>query len=207
MKTVEDGGRMSVHQKIYFKHGGDFLFNNFPPQNPQTVFFAALLDTGCALSTRIISTVQSIMFDLKLEEFSDPVKDFVFAGFERHSIQMTGNEEKGSPVCLVARVDDKIVGALVCVVFWGALHIKYIMTDESYRGKRLGSRLMEEAEKYGKEHKCGFSFLETMSFQAPDFYLKSGYHLEFTREGFSHGSSFHYLRKNFVYESINIDTK
>ena len=55
---------------------------------------------------------------------------------------------------------------------------------------------MKNALKYGKENKCPFAFVETMSFQALDFYQKLGFQLEYTRTGYAHGTSFHYLRKD-----------
>jgi ribosomal protein S18 acetylase RimI-like enzyme len=54
---------------------------------------------------------------------------------------------------------------------------------------------MESALKYGRGNKCLFAFVETMSFQALDFYRKVGFELEFTRSGYKHRTLFHYLRK------------
>jgi len=57
---------------------------------------------------------------------------------------------------------------------------------------------MEHAFTFGRENKCPFAFVETMSFQAVEFYQKIGFQLEFTRSGYAHGTSFHYLRKDFL---------
>lgn len=54
----------------------------------------------------------------------------------------------------------------------------------------LTALLGEKADKA-----CPFAFVETMSFQALDFYRKMGFELEFTRSGYKHGTAFHYLRK------------
>lgn len=59
----------------------------------------------------------------------------------------------------------------------------------------MGVRLMECALKYGSDKACPFAFVETMSFQALGFYRKMGFELEFTRSGYKHGTSFHYLQK------------
>lgn len=77
----------------------------------------------------------------------------------------------------------------------GALHIKNVYVEDAYRNNGLGTRLMECALQYGRDHQCPFAFVETMSFQALGFYQKNGFQLEFTRPGYAHGVSFHYLKK------------
>lgn len=54
---------------------------------------------------------------------------------------------------------------------------------------------MQHALEYGKLRGCRFAFVETMSFQAPEFYQKLGFSIDFKREGFDAGASFYYLRK------------
>lgn len=72
------------------------------------------------------------------------------------------------------------------------------------RGKGLGSQLMESAEKLARENECHFVAMNTMDFEAPGFYQKPGYIIEFQREGFSKNSSMYFLRKNlFSLDSTN----
>ncbi|RYH22500.1 GNAT family N-acetyltransferase [archaeon] len=132
------------------------------------------------------------------EPFTNELKKQIYDGFTQHSISMIGHDEKNPAVCFVVRENGKFLGTITFELFWGALHIKYIYVEEGNRGRQLGTKLLNKAEEYGRTHNCAFSFLETMSFQALDFYLKNGYDLEFTRSGFSHGSSFHYLRKELT---------
>jgi hypothetical protein len=56
---------------------------------------------------------------------------------------------------------------------------------------------MKQALQYGRKNNCPFAFVETMSFQAKDFYQKLGFKIEFTRTGFAHGTSFHYMKRDF----------
>lgn len=86
----------------------------------------------------------------------------------------------------------------VCVVqlFWGNLHIKSLLVHKHYRRKGIGRQLLEHALTYGKEQGCDFAFVETLSFQAPEFYKKLGFEVELKREGYAAGTSFYYLRKD-----------
>lgn len=127
---------------------------------------------------------------------NEDLKRQIYAGFSKHAKAMTGHDEKFDPIAFVANENRCFIGAIVVELFWGALHIKYVYVDDNYRGKGVGRELMEYALKYGKLKKCPFVFVETMSFQALDFYRKAGFELEFTRPGYKYGTSFHYLRKS-----------
>ncbi len=58
---------------------------------------------------------------------------------------------------------------------WGWLYISALWVDESLRGTGLGSALMAKAEALAIERGCTQAYLQTMSYQAPDFYAKLGY--------------------------------
>lgn len=135
------------------------------------------------------------MIEVRQQSLTEDLKKQIYQGFSRHAIAMTGYDEKFDPVAFVANDKECFAGAIVAGLFWGALHIKYIYVESEYRGKGVGALLMEYALKYGRDKACPFAFVETMSFQALDFYRKIGFELEFTRSGYKHGTSFHYLRK------------
>lgn len=141
------------------------------------------------------------MLDIQQQAMSQETKKLIYEGFSRHAVSMTGHDEKLEPTAFVAKDRHQFAGAIVIEKFWGSLHIKYIYVDDLYRHKGLGTRLMHKAFDYGIQHNCPFAFLETMSFQALEFYKKMGFNLEFTRGGYIHGTSFHYLRKDLLSKS------
>lgn len=136
------------------------------------------------------------MIEVQEQPLTEDLKKQIYAGFSRHAKAMTGHDEKFPSRAFIATDKGSFAGAIVVELFWGALHLKYIYVEDEYRGKGVGSKLIESAVNYGKDNKCPFAFVETMSFQALDFYRKAGFELEFTRRGFKHGTSFHYLRKS-----------
>ena len=135
------------------------------------------------------------MIGVRQQCLTEDLKKQIYEGFSRHAISTIGHDEKFDPVAFIADDQGCFAGAIVVELFWGALHVKYIYVDDGYRGKGVGVRLMEYALKYGRDKACPFAFVETMSFQALDFYRKMGFELEFTRSGYKHGTSFHYLQK------------
>jgi len=138
------------------------------------------------------------MIDIKEQALTEELKKKIYKGFSRHAIEMTGHDEKFDSVAFVAMEDTSLAGAIVVERFWNALHVKYVYVDEHYRNQGLGTRLMQRAISYGSEQNCPFAFVETMSFQALDFYQKMGFDLDFTRSGYAHGTSFHYLSKKLT---------
>src|SRR3972149_1732757 len=114
---------------------------------------------------------------------------------------MTGHDGKLEPIAFVATEEESLAGAVVVECFWGALHIKYVYVDERFRGQGLGTRLIQRAFSYASEQKSPFAFVETMRFQALEFYQKMGFELEFTRSGYAHTTSLHYLSKSLTGQS------
>ncbi|MBS0651933.1 MAG: GNAT family N-acetyltransferase [Verrucomicrobia bacterium] len=135
--------------------------------------------------------------EIKQGALAPELKQRIFEAFGKHAVQTTGmNGLSEDPVAFEMLEGQTLVGCVVVQYFWGQLHIKYLYVEEAYRGLGYGKALMQRALDYGKERGCRFAFVETMSFQAPEFYQKMGFHLDFKRDGFDAGTSFNYLRKN-----------
>ncbi len=93
------------------------------------------------------------------------------------------------------RVNGRLLGGLTGATFWGWLHIKHIWVDDSQRGKGVGKQLMLAAEKEAVQRGCHAAMLDTLSFQAQDFYQKLGYTLFGQLEDFPIGHQRIYLQK------------
>lgn len=124
-------------------------------------------------------------------------KRFIEEGFSEHAISMTGADGDMRPIVFTASTDGTLTGMVVAKTFWGGLHIKNLYVASNGRGKGIGLQLIEQACEKGKEYGCRFAFVETMSFQALDFYRKAGFELEYTRSGYDKGVDFHYLKRDF----------
>ena len=81
-----------------------------------------------------------------------------------------------TPLNIVAYDDNGgIVGGLLGGTYWGWLYIDILWVDENYRRKGIGASLLQEAEKEALFRGCHHVHLDTMSWQAPEFYQKHGY--------------------------------
>jgi GNAT superfamily N-acetyltransferase len=69
----------------------------------------------------------------------------------------------------------EILGGLVAETYWGWLHVQILWIDEAFRGRGFGARLLARAEQEAVWRGCHYAYLDTLSFQARDFYEAKGY--------------------------------
>lgn len=89
----------------------------------------------------------------------------------------------------------KVVGGCNGCFLYGCLVVDTLWVAESLRGQGYGTKLMQEAEYLGLENECRFATVNTMDWEALDFYKKLGFVVELERKGFDKGSIFYFLRK------------
>jgi ribosomal protein S18 acetylase RimI-like enzyme len=89
------------------------------------------------------------------------------------------------------------LGGLSGWFYYGCMHIDMFWLNPSCRHAGWGVKLMNEAEKRARTRGCTFSTVETMDWEAPPFYEKLGYFVEFIRKGYHNNSTMYLMRKNF----------
>ena len=67
------------------------------------------------------------------------------------------------------------IGGILGGTYWGWMYVDILWVHEDHRHKGIGSMLLREAEKEAACRGCHHVHLDTMSWQAPDFYKKHGY--------------------------------
>ena len=82
----------------------------------------------------------------------------------------------------VAKEDNKIVGIITGNSYYKEVHISDLIILEEYRNKQIGSKLVETVESHYKAKGFENINLTTYGFQAPEFYKKCGFKVEFVRE-------------------------
>jgi len=94
--------------------------------------------------------------------------------------------------------NNTIVGGCNGGTLYGGLHIDSLWVSDAIRNKGWGTKLVDAALTYGKEKNCNFATVNTMDWEALNFYKKLGFKIEFQRSGFHKNSVFYFLRKEFL---------
>jgi len=69
----------------------------------------------------------------------------------------------------------ELIGGLLGETYWLWLHINILWVHENHRRNGIGKQLMARAEAEAIQRGCRHAYLDTLEFQAPDFYSKLGY--------------------------------
>ena len=86
------------------------------------------------------------------------------------------------PFNFIAKEDNKVVGIITGHSYYTEVHIGDLIILEEYRNKHIGTKLVETVENYYKNKGFENINLTTYNFQAPEFYKKCGFEVEFIRE-------------------------
>jgi ribosomal protein S18 acetylase RimI-like enzyme len=70
-----------------------------------------------------------------------------------------------------------LAGGLIGETAFSWLKVEMLAVSADHRGRGVGTRLLQEAEREALSRGCRYAWLDTMSYQAPDFYAKVGYQI------------------------------
>ena len=114
------------------------------------------------------------------ENLDDNINDMIDDEFNKFAA-------KNDVVCnyksfnFVAKENENIVGIITGHSYYNEVHISDLIILEEYRNRHIGSRLIEAVENYFKNKEFKNINLSTYEFQAPEFYKKCGFKVEFVR--------------------------
>jgi ribosomal protein S18 acetylase RimI-like enzyme len=126
---------------------------------------------------------------------NDKISDFINHEFTNYSTdcEVALNYED---FCFVAEDDGNIAGVIVGRAYYNEVHIGDLIVGKDYRRAGVGSKLVAAVEEAYKGKGYEKIALTTFGFQAPEFYKKLGYELEFIREDADPKlSKYFYLKK------------
>jgi ribosomal protein S18 acetylase RimI-like enzyme len=83
---------------------------------------------------------------------------------------------------IVKNTNGNVIGALTAYTAYSEIYVDDMWVDPSCRKSGLGRKLLETLENRFKDKGYNNINLVTSQFQAPDFYKKCGFEVEFVRE-------------------------
>ena len=82
-----------------------------------------------------------------------------------------------------------VIGGAVGRYWNEACELQQVWVHNDYRRGTVGTRLVQAFEEGARQRGCRLVYLDTFSFQAPDFYRKLGYRVACELTGFPDGAS------------------
>lgn len=125
------------------------------------------------------------------------VEDAISALLAQNSRE-TGFVYAPQPVVLKINDEGQTVAGLVGHTNWEWLYIETLAVDPKLRGKGWGRKLVAEAERIAIERQCRGAWVDTFSFQSPDFYKRLGYMPFGELADYPNGQKRIFLRKVFT---------
>ena len=96
-------------------------------------------------------------------------------GLEAYNEGRWPGHQPWKPLAVFVRDSGTIVAGLAGETYSGWLFIKYLWVSGGLRGRGIGRRLMEAGEERALDRGAHSAWVDTFSFQAPEFYAKLGY--------------------------------
>ena len=101
--------------------------------------------------------------------------DFVRESLMQFNDAHVGNDGH-TPLNLIEYdADGNVIAGILGGTYWGWMYVDILWVDENYRRRGIGAKLLAAAEAEAVCRGCHHVHLDTMSWQAPDFYKKHGY--------------------------------
>lgn len=101
--------------------------------------------------------------------------DFILQQIVQFNRRCAGEENYQKLAVFLRDADEKVVGGLVGCTYWQWLYVDVFWIHESHRKSGYGTTLIAAAEAEAIQRGCQYAYLDTFSFQAPEFYQKLGY--------------------------------
>ena len=96
---------------------------------------------------------------------------------------------------VVRNKDQEIIAGIAGWTWAGICEITQLWVDKNVRRMGIGKILLEAAELEAKSKGCHTILVRSYSFQAPDFYQKYDYRVEYVLNGFPEGYDYFILSK------------
>ncbi|PIS01381.1 MAG: GNAT family N-acetyltransferase [Chlamydiae bacterium CG10_big_fil_rev_8_21_14_0_10_35_9] len=133
---------------------------------------------------------------MKFEITESPSSQEVEFLSQKINEEATEQRQASAFAVLVRGESGKILAGCNGSIVFGSIYTDQLWVDSSFRRKGVGKKLIEKVHEYGKENGCSKATVTTMSFQAPDFYKKLGYKVDFIRKGYNKNAGCIFMSKH-----------
>jgi GNAT superfamily N-acetyltransferase len=115
----------------------------------------------------------------------------------RHNKARSGHSTDYRPLAILLTDPNtgEVLGGLWGWTYYAVLFTDLLFIPETMRGQGLGTQLLAQAEQEAMARGCHTAWLDTFSFQAPEYYQRHGYIIFATFEDHPPGHTRYFLKK------------
>ncbi|MDR8525121.1 MULTISPECIES: GNAT family N-acetyltransferase [Shewanella] len=125
------------------------------------------------------------------------IVDTLIAGVREFNTAHMG-PETSQPLSVVAHdASGQLIAGVAGRTIYDNFLINVLWVDEQQRGSGIGKQLMQCAETEAKNRGCTMAQVDTLSFQAPQFYQKLGFEIIGTVPGTDKSPERYFLLKKY----------
>ena len=117
------------------------------------------------------------MFEIKIIEnpqFNEMTSNVVSNMLSLDS-RNSGFEYEPQPISLSLMNNDELIGGLTGKSIWDWMYVETLAVETRFRGQGWGAELIRKVESVARKRNCRGVWVDTYTFQSPDFYLRLGY--------------------------------
>ena len=118
---------------------------------------------------------------IKEYEYNKSIEEFILNEQAKYE-QKNGIVCNYKPFCFIAYENNEIVGLIAGSTYYSEVNIEELVVLEEHRGKKIGTKLIKTLEDIYKDKGYNNINAWTDEFQAPSFYEKMGFQLEYVRK-------------------------
>lgn len=124
------------------------------------------------------------------KEYIDFIEGYQFLYKKQNNIELLTKE-----VLYIAKENDTFCGGIAFEIYENSMYIHLLATNKDYKGKGIGTKLMNFAIDYAKKLDLEYIDIGTAQFQARPFYEKLGFTVTYTKKNYPKGYEVYTLIK------------
>ena len=136
------------------------------------------------------------------DQIDSAARAAIAKGLRAFNTQQTGVDDYRPLVALLNNSDGEAVGGLTGHTVYGWLFVEWLFVPAELRGRRIGTQLMQHAEREARSRGCIGAWLDTFQFQARGFYERNGYRCFGELVDFPPGQSRYFMRKDLAGDAV-----
>ena len=133
--------------------------------------------------------------EYKIVYAEKPEWGIIGGGISEFNKRQAGDDNSQNLCFVLKALDEEIVGGVIGATYWDWLYINLMWIQEDLRGRGYGHRLLTIAEDEARQRGAKNAYLDTFSFQAPEFYKDHGYQVFGELQDFPTGHQRYFLTK------------